>query len=249
MKFKDNYKSPNYNIRRKGAFLNSIILHYTAIKSYREALIFLCNRKNKVSSHFFIKKSGEIYCLVDPRFRAWHAGHSCWKGKRDINSQSIGIEIDNSGHHNRFEKYTNNQIDSLSKLLKYICKKYNIDKKNIFGHSDIAPYRKIDPGEKFPWITLERQGLSFLPQKEIKFRRNLIVKDSYKNLSFEQRKKKTLALLKVIGYDVNPAFKKEKNFTLLIKAYQMHYMQKQVSGKLDFETYSKILNHHNQLLT
>ena len=164
MKFIEKYKSPSFDIRKKGTFLSYIILHYTAIKDYNEALSHLCKKENKVSSHFLINKSGEIFYLVDILNRAWHAGQSYWRGVTDINSESIGIEIDNSGHYLDFEDYTLKQINSLIKLLKYICNKFSINNQNILGHSDIAPYRKLDPGIKFPWTKLNNVNLSFLPR-------------------------------------------------------------------------------------
>ena len=159
MKFIEKYKSPSFDIRKKYFSINYIIIHYSAIKSYKEALNHLSERKNKVSSHFFINKSGEIFYLVDVINRAWHAGRSYWKGIIDINSESIGIEMDNSGHHYDFENYTPKQINSLIQLLKYISIKFNINKQNILGHSDVSPYRKIDPGEKFPWEYLAKNKI------------------------------------------------------------------------------------------
>ena len=104
MKFINKYKSPNFDKRKKGSKIKYIIIHYTAMRTDIEALNFLCNKKNKVSSHFLINKSGKIYKLVNLQNRAWHAGESYWKGERDINSNSIGIEIDNSGKILDFEK-------------------------------------------------------------------------------------------------------------------------------------------------
>ena len=112
MKFIEKYKSPNFDRRKKASSLNYIIIHYTAIKSYKEALSHLCKKENKASTHFFISKSGEIFHLVDIINRAWHAGRSYWKGIVDINSESIGIEMDNSGHHYDFENYTPKQLNS-----------------------------------------------------------------------------------------------------------------------------------------
>ena len=165
MKFITTFKSPNFSLRANNSEIKLIIIHYTAIKSSKAAINHLCNKKTKVSSHFFINKSGTIYYLVDLKYRAWHAGESCWKNIKDINSKSIGIEIDNSGHHLKFEEYTLKQISSLTKLLIYLKNRYKIKPENILGHSDISPYRKIDPGEKFPWKKLEKNKLSFVPKK------------------------------------------------------------------------------------
>jgi len=249
MKFINKYKSVNFNLRKKGHKIKYIILHYTAIKSDYKAIQHLIYKKNKVSSHFLINKKGKIFSLVDLNKRAWHAGQSFWKGDRDINSNSIGIELDNTGHYINFERYTKNQIDSLIKLLNFLKKKYDIDNLNFLGHSDIAPYRKNDPGEKFPWKKLSKNNLGFFPMKltereylKIKKRLNL-----NKNKSLNQN---ILFMLSKIGYDVSQIGKNNrKNFSLLIRAYQMHFRQKIVNGKLDKETLKMIVSHFNQTLT
>jgi len=249
MKFIEKYKSLSFGIRKKDSSLNYIIIHYSAIKSYKEALSYLSERKNKVSSHFFINKSGEIFYLVDLKNRAWHAGRSYWKGIIDINSESIGIEMDNSGHHYDFENYNPKQIKSLIRLLKYISKRFNINKQNVLGHSDISPYRKIDPGERFPWKKLNKNNLSFLPNKLLRNKKNKIERYLEKKLDNRNKKYRLLYMLNKIGYDIRAAKKDKKKYYMLIKAYQMHYRQSLVSGKLDLETYNLILSHYNEVLT
>ena len=239
MKFINKYKSPNFNNRKKNSSIDFIIIHYTAMRTDIEALNFLTDKKNKVSSHFLINKRGKIYKLVDIKYRAWHAGLSCWKNIQDINSKSIGIEIDNSGHLLDFENYTKIQITSLIKLLKYLVKEYNINYDSILGHSDIAPYRKIDPGEKFPWhIMLE------FKKKKIDSGHNIIKKPIFKSL-----KKNSLYMLCEIGYDTSLAHKNKKKFIQLIKIFQMHHRRSLVSGLLDYDTYKIILKKFNELLT
>ena len=249
MKFIGKYKSLSFGIRKKDSSLNYIIIHYSAIKSYKEALSYLSERKNKVSSHFFINKSGEIFYLVDLKNRAWHAGRSYWKGIIDINSESIGIEMDNSGHHYDFENYNPKQIKSLIRLLKYISKRFNINKQNVLGHSDISPYRKIDPGERFPWKKLNKNNLSFLPNKLLRNKKNKIERYLEKKIDNRNKKYRLLYMLNKIGYDIRAAKKDKKKYYMLIKAYQMHYRQSLVSGKLDLETYNLILSHYNEVLT
>ena len=162
MKLIETYKSPNFNERRKETKVKYIILHYTAMTNYLDSIKHMCLKNNQVSSHFLINKKGEIHYLVNVNKRAWHAGKSYWKGLTDLNSASIGIEIDNSGHHLNFENFTSPQIKSLLNLINKIVKDYNICSHNILGHSDIAPFRKIDPGEKFPWNQLNKKNLSYL---------------------------------------------------------------------------------------
>ncbi len=248
MKFINKYKSVNFNLRKKGHKIKYVILHYTAIKSDYKAIQHLIDKKNKVSSHFLINKKGKIFSLVDLKKRAWHAGKSFWKGDRDINSDSIGIELDNTGHYLNFEKYTKKQIDSLIKLLNFLKKKYDIDNLNFLGHSDISPYRKNDPGEKFPWKKLFKYNLGFLPYKltereYIKIKKKLNLN---KNKSLNQ---KVIYMLSNIGYDISQIEENKKNFFLLIRAYQMHFRQKLVNGKLDKETLKMIVSHFNQTLT
>ena len=159
MKLIYKYKSANFNKRVKNAYPKFIILHYTAMFSSLEALLHLSDPKNKVSSHFLISKNGKVFNLVNVKFRAY------WSKIRDINSNSIGIEIDNSGHFHKFENYNKEQILSLIELLKNLMVRFKIHPMNIIGHSDIAPYRKIDPGEKFPWRILYKSRVTFLPKR------------------------------------------------------------------------------------
>ena len=130
------------------------------MKNESSAINRLCNIKSKVSAHYFIKKNGSVLNLVPPLYEAWHAGKSSWKGVKSLNRHSIGIEIQNSGHDNKYENFAQKQIISTKKLLKYLIRKYKINFNNILGHSDIAPDRKKDPGEKFPWKELSKYKLS-----------------------------------------------------------------------------------------
>ena len=136
-----------------------IILHYTGMKTESAAIKRLRDHKSKVSSHYFIKNSGEVLSLVPDLYEAWHAGVSSWQKLKSLNKYSIGIEINNPGHDNGYKAFSSKQIFSLAKLIKYLVKKYNIKKQNILGHSDISPDRKKDPGEKFPWKKLAKKKL------------------------------------------------------------------------------------------
>jgi N-acetylmuramoyl-L-alanine amidase len=225
--------SRNYSInfdlpKRAKKKIVFIILHYTGMKKESKAIEKLCNAKSKVSSHYFLKNNGEILNLVPDLYSAWHAGESGWKKLKSLNKYSIGIEINNPGHDHKYKKYSFKQIFSLIKLLKYLIKKYDIKKENILGHSDIAPTRKKDPGEKFPWKKLAIKNLCkwhTLDEKKIKKYRDLKVKN------FEE--KKFLGNLYKIGYS-----KINKNHKVnLIKAFQRKYRQSLVNGKIDQETY------------
>ena len=147
-----NYYSPNFT--RKKRSINSIkiiVIHYTGMQSERESVSRLCNPKSKVSSHFVINQKGKVYRLVQDEKIAWPAGKSRWGKYRQLNKNSIGIELVNKGHRFGYTNFKKKQLLSLIKICKSLVKKYKIKKKYIVGHSDIAPLRKNDPGEKFPW--------------------------------------------------------------------------------------------------
>ena len=153
------YYSINFDLpKRSKKKIIFIIIHYTGMKKENEAIKRLRDNKSKVSSHYFIK-NGSVLNLVPDLYTAWHAGKSNWKKFKSINKYSIGIEISNPGHNHGYKNFSSKQIFSLIKLLKYLSKKYDIKKANILGHSDIAPNRKKDPGEKFPWKKLAKQNL------------------------------------------------------------------------------------------
>jgi len=222
MKLIHNYKSPNFN-DRKSNNIEIIVIHYTALSSISNSLNYLCSKKNKVSSHYLISQSGKIYSLVSEKKRAWHAGKSYWRGNTDINSISIGIELDYSPSDIN-NKFTLKLNSALIFLLKKLLKKYRISSENILGHSDIAPYRKKDPGKYFPWKMLENKKLSYRPQflNREEIENNLKKKWLDKN-KLNSKKKKILFMLNFIGYDTSLALKNKIYFDQLINAYSSHY--------------------------
>ena len=248
MKLISKYKSPNYNKRNKGGTPKFIIIHYTALKSEIESIKYLCDENNRVSCHYLVSKSGKIFNIVSTEFRAWHAGYAKWKNYKDLNSYSIGIELDNPGYSIKIEKFQERQIQSLIKLISFLKKKYQIKNENILGHSDIAPYRKIDPGEKFPWQKLEKLGLSYFPKDIDKITKQNIEK-KLKLKSLKTKKLRALYILSKIGYDTLLAYSNNRDFKKLITIYQMHFNNKNLTGKLDNSTYSIILSHFNDFLT
>ena len=156
LKIANNY-SPNFSkVKRPKNQIKFIIIHYTGMKKESAAIKMLCDQKSKVSAHYFIKRNGNILRLVPDLYEAWHAGKSNWKKFKSLNKNSIGIEIQNSGHNYVYENFQIKQINSLKKLLTNLLKIYRINYNNVLGHSDIAPDRKKDPGEKFPWKNLSK---------------------------------------------------------------------------------------------
>ncbi len=230
LKIRNNY-SPNFNTRkRQKKNIKYIIIHYTGMKNELLALNRLTDFKSNVSSHYFIKKNGKILNLVPDLYEAWHAGKSSWKNIQSLNRYSIGIEIQNSGHENFYEKFPNKQMNSVKKLLRFLTKKYRINCKNILGHSDIAPNRKKDPGEKFPWKELAKVKLAHwhqLNEKEL-------VKCRLKKINSLEKKKFFINLYK-IGYTKIKSKSFNNNKRLLVKAFQRRFRQGLVNGISDQE--------------
>lgn len=157
--------SPNFNDRPAGESVDAVILHYTGMQTAQAALDRLTAREAGVSAHYLLDTDGTLYTLVSEDKRAWHAGVSYWRGADNLNHTSIGIEIVNPGHEFGYQAFPNAQIESLLHLLAGITARWQIDPRCIVGHSDIAPTRKIDPGEFFPWHTLAQAGFGLWPER------------------------------------------------------------------------------------
>ena len=230
LKITQNY-SPNFSIpKRLKKNIKYIIIHYTGMKNEMSALNRLTNYKSKVSAHYFIKKNGKILNLVPDLYEAWHAGKSNWKNIQSLNRYSIGVEIQNSGHENLFEKFSNKQMNSIKKLLRFLTKRYRINCKNILGHSDIAPNRKKDPGEKFPWKELAKIKLAHwhkLDEKKLKQFRLKKINSLDENKFFMNLRK--------IGYTWVQSKSSIDKKKLLVKAFQRRFRQGLVNGITDQE--------------
>ena len=150
------HASPNFGPRRDGLTPSLVVIHYTAMESAGAALERLCDPAFDVSAHYLIGSDGALWQMVRERDRAWHAGAGSWMGLADINSRSIGIELDNRGDH----PFSEPQMRVLEDLLPGILNRWGISATGVIGHSDMAPGRKQDPGARFDWQRLERQGLA-----------------------------------------------------------------------------------------
>lgn len=148
--------SPNFGPRRAGLTPSLIVIHYTAMQSAEAAIERLRDPKAEVSAHYLISRDGQVTGMIQEQDRAWHAGAGQWRGLGDVNSRSIGIELDNTGAH----PFPEPQMAALERLLIGICDRWPIAPEDIIGHSDMAPGRKIDPGPRFDWARLARQGLA-----------------------------------------------------------------------------------------
>ena len=225
--------SPNFDSKKRNIKqIKFIIFHYTGMKNESEAISRLTNIQSEVSCHYLIKKNGEIVKLVPDLYTAWHAGKSSWKGFKSLNQNSIGIEITNPGHEFGYKKFSKKQISCLLKLSKFLIKKYRISYKNILGHSDIAPERKKDPGEKFPWEYLSKNKIGLWhtlnKQKLIKnrkFKINQMEKEFFFNNLFK------IGYSKKIPKDRN----KDRYLRDVTKAFQRRFRQELISSKIDRE--------------
>ena len=222
------YYSINFDLpKRNKKKIIYIVIHYTGMKKESQAIKRLCDSKSKVSSHYFIKNNGKVLNLIPDLYTAWHAGDSKWKKFKSLNNYSIGIEISNPGHDHGYKKFSSKQILSTIALLMFLIRKYKIKKQNILGHSDIAPNRKKDPGEKFPWSRLAKKNLCKwhnLCEDKIRENRNLKLKINDEKAFFNN--------LYEIGYPIT----KNKNEKInLIKAFQRRFRQSLINGKIDQE--------------
>ena len=220
--------SPNFDLKKRtSSKVKYLIFHYTGMRSENAAIKRLTSKSSKVSCHYLIKKNGAIIKIVPDLYIAWHAGISSWKKDKSLNSNSIGIEISNPGHDYKYKNFSQKQITSIIDLSKNLKKKYKIKKENILGHSDIAPLRKKDPGEKFPWKLLNKNKICLwhnLSEKNCKKLRGIKLKNS--DYFFK--------LLFKFGYkstnDKNEKIKIYKNF-------QRRFRPQLISSIVDQETY------------
>lgn len=247
------HPSPNFNDRKHP--IDMLVLHYTGMKTGQEALDRMCDPAAEVSAHYMIWEDGRVMQLVGEDKRAWHAGVSSWKGEQDLNSRSIGIEIVNGGHDwplpgDTLPPYPQVQIDSLIRLTHGILDRWNIPQTRIVGHSDIAPARKTDPGEHFPWVQLSRFGIGLWPRSSIDnsagsggngaeraratgphlIGRGLGPGDDKKAVARLQ------TMLSGIGYSIDVTGTYDKGTEWVVRAFQRRWLQDQVTGLADLRT-------------
>lgn len=204
--------SPNWDERKLP--ISMVVLHYTEMADAETAIARLSDAEAKVSAHYLISEAGEVVRLVDEDKRAWHAGISYWRGRPDVNSASIGIELDHPGHTLGYRAFSEAQIAALVPLLARIVKQYGIPRANVVGHSDVAPARKIDPGELFPWDRLAEYKLC-LPRPD-----KLEVGDPFDNdAAF-------YLALERFGYDVTDGHK-------AVEAFQRRWRPEKIDGQID----------------
>lgn len=212
--------SPNHDHRPAGKAIDILLLHYTGMRDAEAALRRLRDPAAKVSSHYLIEEDGLIHHLVDESHRAWHAGVSYWSGERDINGVSIGIELVNPGHDFGYRAFPQPQMAALIELGRDILARHPIPAPRVLGHSDVAPSRKIDPGELFDWGALAEAGIGLWPAPA----------PGAADLASVQR------ALARYGYEVEPSGEYDAATSDALQAFQRHFRPSLIDGRADGET-------------
>ncbi|PRD45204.1 N-acetylmuramoyl-L-alanine amidase [Phyllobacterium phragmitis] len=223
--------SPNFGPRQDGKRVSILILHYTGMETGEAAEALLESPESEVSAHYVVHEDGRIVQMVPERERAWHAGKSFWHGETDINSCSIGIEIVNQGPRGDFPEFPDAQIKAVIALSRDICTRHSIRPERVLAHSDIAPSRKIDPGEKFPWERLHHAGIGhWVKPSPIRGGRFLVLGDRGQPVEALQ------SMLALYGYEVpiNGVF--EMKTEAAVKGFQRHFRSHKVDGVADIST-------------
>ncbi len=223
--------SPNFGPRREGASPDCIILHYTGMNSGSAAEAWLCNSDSEVSAHYLVHEDGHIVQMVREQDRAWHAGRSCWQRQTDINSLSIGIEIVNEGHLRECPSFPHAQVETVASLCRDICARRGIAAPRVLAHSDVAPGRKQDPGERFPWGWLARQGVGhFVEPLPVATDRPLDA--GMRGPEVE----KLQTMLEIYGYCVDITGEYDVRTVAVVEAFQRHFRPARVDGRADLST-------------
>jgi len=223
--------SPNFDERTGLARADMIVLHYTGMQFSHDAMHRLCDPASRVSSHYLVHENGSIVQLVPEQYRAWHAGVSSWGGDADINSRSIGIEIANPGHEFGYPEFPSRQIAAVTTLCRAILTRNIIRPENVVAHSDVAPSRKQDPGEKFPWRRLAQSGVGlWVEPAPITDTKLLGPGDSGEKVTELQR-----ALIEY-GYGIEQIGRYDKNTEEVVTAFQRHFRPARVDGIVDTST-------------
>ena len=223
--------SPNHGDRRDGRRPDIILLHYTGMGTAEGALDWLCRPESQVSSHYFVFEDGRIMQLVPEGRRAWHAGKSSWHGETDINSSSIGIEIANAGHPGGLPEFPDAQIEAVIELCRDCGQRWAIAPERVLGHSDVAPVRKVDPGEKFPWARLAAAGVGHWVEPA-----SITGGRFFQKGDVGQPIEALQSMLSLYGYntEINGEFSEKLKGD--VEAFQRHFRQERVDGIADFST-------------
>ncbi len=246
--------SPNFDARaapegHAGAVVDTVILHYTGMRSADDALARLCDAASEVSAHFLIEEGGTFHQLVAPDMRAWHAGVSHWRGREGMNHTSIGIELVNPGHEFGYRSFPTQQIECLLRLLEHLTRRFDILPSRFLGHSDVAPARKQDPGELFPWRHLSEFGFGLWADVD-RNDKTILAKKAMVGPEITALNRS----LKNIGYSVALSEEFSQMTHDALVAFQRHWRPETVNGYLDggtknvLDDIEKQINSHEKLI-
>ena len=225
------FPSPNHGERKDGRRPNLLVLHYTGMPDEGEALQWLCNPMSQVSAHYFVFADGRVLQLVPEGRRAWHAGVSSWDGEADINSCSIGIEIANPAHPGGLPPFPERKIEGVAALARDIVTRWRIPATRVLAHSDVAPGRKLDPGEAFPWQRLHAAGVGhWVPPASIQDGRFFARGDQGMPIEALQ------AMLGMYGYGLKITGVFDESTEKVVAAFQRHFRPERVDGVADAST-------------
>lgn len=228
----DLHPSPNIEPRRAGTSPSILILHYTGLPTVERSLDVLSRLDCKVSCHYVVDEDGRIIQMVSEEMRAWHAGVSYWDGETDINSASVGIEIQNAGHMLGYPEFPAVQMRAVAELARDIVRRNSIDPRRVLAHSDVAPGRKIDPGEKFDWGWLASQGVGHWVAAAPVDRSDLGLTLGARDPEVDQARQ----LLAGYGYKIDPTGCFDPDLQTVLRAFQLHFRQGRPDGRLDRST-------------
>ena len=226
--------SPNQDDRPDICPVDMVILHYTGMSTAAEAVARLRDPAAKVSSHYVVDEDGAVLRLVAETRRAWHAGVSYWRGHRNLNDRSIGIEIVNPGHQLGYRDFPVLQLVSVCDLCLEILSRHEVPARNVVGHSDVAPDRKEDPGEKFDWEQLALNGVGLWPEGAPDLGTGGAVRDA-------AALRDVRAALTHIGYEVAPEGPLDPALAAVLRAFQRHWRPEAVTGQADAGTLARLL--------
>lgn len=226
--------SPNFDTR-KGAPVDILLLHYTGMQDDEAAVRWLADPRSKVSCHYVVHEDGRIIAMVDEEQRAWHAGQGSWKGVTDINARSVGIEICNPGHEHGYRVFPDAQVEAVIALSKAIIARHGIAREHVLAHSDIAPDRKEDPGELFPWDRLAVAGVGHhLPPAPIVDGRFMSTGHAGEPVAALQN------MLRLYGYPVEANGQYDAQTQTVVRAFQRHFRPARIDGVADSSTVSTL---------
>jgi len=235
--------SPNFNERQGGGPVDILVMHYTGMPDAESAMKLLTTVEGKVSSHYTVDEDGTIYRHVPEDKRAWQAGVSSWYEATDINSRSIGIEIVNPGHEWGYRPFPPAQIAAVIELSKGILKRWPITPARVVAHSDIAPNRKIDPGELFPWDELARHGIGRWPSAHL----HIAAAPTLGVGTEGEAVKRLQSDLARYGYGVEATGLYDERTLIVVSAFQRHFRRSNFDGIADAETQAILADLLNQL--